>query len=838
MAYKVFDDYTGNFKQTDNGDTRLSATTDSGKVDLPDAEFVRDADISREGTDLILQTDNGTIIIEGYFIAEPAPDLVAPDGTMLTPDLVTSFTRGGNEYASSNLQTNDASPVGAIQEISGEATITRLDGTVETVGIGTPVYQGDIIETDENGAVNIMFVDETTFAVSEDARLAVDEYVFDPTTQSGTSNFSVLKGVFVFTSGLIGRDDPDDVMIETPSGSIGIRGTIIAGDVDTGEITVIEGAIVLTDYAGNTITLAEQYETAKFDTSENNIEHMGSLGAEEVSSKFMSVSSVAADLFSSIQDSANENNEEPQSESIPSENGQENNQKDSANTDGKENQNTEAGEKEPITTQEITGDIQTEETETEAQENIETQEQSSANDLPEQTETIEGPRIVQQETPFSISATPITVGEGIAGANVAVITGNFTHLTNLSLIGTANNFYEIERIDNNNLLIKLQSGVSMDAERPYNLTFAATNANGGARIERNFDLDVRNTIDDATRYIGTLPNTGGTISNAYAGSENSTFSYNFGQDFIDPEGDITGFQFIESGSNPDIILSSLTFDNQTGDLSFQVDGAVANGQYDFIIRALSTSGNVDLNVTYDIWAPTTSSATIFTGNQVYAGTDANIFILANDAQVFTDSGVQDNTIDVNGLNAQIKAGEGDDTFNLNAGSIGYNAFGDQGDDTFNMGEAGGRAYGGDGRDTFNLTNTASVATLESAGTGITIDGGAHFDTLELSMAGNIDFTAINDAFIQNIENIKTENSETNIVTLSYADVVEMTDEDNVLRIETDGNDSVTFVNNNANGNLFYQVGTQTHNGDSYNVFSDGIVTLLVDTDTNNVTGIV
>ena len=75
--------------------------------------------------------------------------------------------------------------------------------------------------------------------------------------QTKAQDFSVLKGVFVFTSGLIGREDPDDVNIDTPSGSIGIRGTIIAGDTNSGEITVVEGAIVLRDFAGNEMTLAD-----------------------------------------------------------------------------------------------------------------------------------------------------------------------------------------------------------------------------------------------------------------------------------------------------------------------------------------------------------------------------------------------------------------------------------------------------------------------------------------------------------------------------------------------------------------------------------------------------
>ncbi|MCK5285549.1 MAG: FecR domain-containing protein, partial [Alphaproteobacteria bacterium] len=222
MAYKNYDDFSSNIYESDS---QLTLQADGQNIDLPDASFVRDADIMQEGADLILNSSDGSILIENYFSVENTPDLIAPDGSTLTPELVNSFAKSSLQYAQ-NMSMNDESPVGAIQEITGEATLTHTDGSSETIELGTSIYNGDIIETGNDGAVNIIFTDETNFAISEGSRLAIDEYVFDPATQSGSQDFSVLKGVFVFTSGLIGRDDPDDVNIDTPVGSIGIRGTI------------------------------------------------------------------------------------------------------------------------------------------------------------------------------------------------------------------------------------------------------------------------------------------------------------------------------------------------------------------------------------------------------------------------------------------------------------------------------------------------------------------------------------------------------------------------------------------------------------------------------------
>jgi hypothetical protein len=135
------------------------------------------------------------------------------------------FEETPNETNARNGSTVDNPVIGRLSEIEGTVIITRADGTKEEGRPGVEVYFRDVINTSEDGAANIRLVDDTNFvAVAENARLQIDEYIYDPETEGGTRNFSILRGVFLFTSGLIGRDDPDDVEIDTPLGSIGIRG--------------------------------------------------------------------------------------------------------------------------------------------------------------------------------------------------------------------------------------------------------------------------------------------------------------------------------------------------------------------------------------------------------------------------------------------------------------------------------------------------------------------------------------------------------------------------------------------------------------------------------------
>ncbi len=297
------------------------------KINLPSSEFISDAHMTRDGDDLVLETPTGEVaVIEGYFAVDPAPLLQSPEGAVLTPNLVNSFVQSSQEYAA-NDSASDESPIGSIEEVKGEVTITRADGTViHNATIGTPIHEGDIVETDAHGAVNIVFIDETNMAISENARMAIDEYAYDPATESGTTNFSVLRGLFVFTSGLIGRDDPDDVKIDTPVGSIGIRGTIIAGQIDPhGEsnISVLEGAIVVKNGLGET-TLSNQFETVKLGGFDQPMESMGVVPAADISNRFSSVSTVVPTLFTTINETVHQQSadqtqsQQPQSEA-PSE---------------------------------------------------------------------------------------------------------------------------------------------------------------------------------------------------------------------------------------------------------------------------------------------------------------------------------------------------------------------------------------------------------------------------------------------------------------------------------------------------------------------------------------
>ncbi len=312
MARIIHDDQGGQSGSSAEGQLTVMKADGQTHIALPEGDFMGKGDILRDGQDLVLQSSDGhEVVIEGYFSAMPSPTLTTPHGSMLTPELVQSFVKSdGPVELAANESGSDASAVGIIKEVSGDATITRTDGTSEKITLGMAVHQGDIIETSAQGAVNVVFLDESSFTVSNNARLAIDEYVFDPATQSGETNVSILRGMFVFTSGLIGRDDPDDVHIETPVGSIGIRGTTIAGHINPdgeSQITVVEGAIVIKNGAGET-TLDDQYETVTLTGYEQPMQMEGTLDANQMKDSYGMMGTVNAGFFNTLNTEPAENN--------------------------------------------------------------------------------------------------------------------------------------------------------------------------------------------------------------------------------------------------------------------------------------------------------------------------------------------------------------------------------------------------------------------------------------------------------------------------------------------------------------------------------------------------
>jgi len=289
------------------GSTTVIDAMSSETVMLPSGQFASDAQYTKHGGDLHLTGPDGTtVIVRDYYLAEPAPDLTTPEGGRVTAELVNSFTppEAAGQYAQAEpvqfAAAQNAEPVGQATSTVGEVYVVRTNGVREKIGSGDSIYQGDVVETADGGAVNILFIDKTTFALGEDARLAVDELVYDPNTHHGSSTFSILKGMFVFSSGEIAKIDPTDMTVKTTVATIGIRGTKVAGEVkpagEDSQFTILEGEIVVITDEGF-VVLNDANETSFVSGFDAAPTDPVLFSDEEISGFYQDVKEISNDLY-------------------------------------------------------------------------------------------------------------------------------------------------------------------------------------------------------------------------------------------------------------------------------------------------------------------------------------------------------------------------------------------------------------------------------------------------------------------------------------------------------------------------------------------------------------
>lgn len=123
-------------------------------------------------------------------------------------------------------------PIGRVVTATGSVTIEHVNAVVVQANlpsqasqtkVGDPVYQGDVVRTGADGRVSINFTDDTSFNLSSNANMTLNEFVYDPNGKSNSTLFNLSKGTFTFIAGKIAKTG--DMKIDTPVATMGIRGT-------------------------------------------------------------------------------------------------------------------------------------------------------------------------------------------------------------------------------------------------------------------------------------------------------------------------------------------------------------------------------------------------------------------------------------------------------------------------------------------------------------------------------------------------------------------------------------------------------------------------------------
>lgn len=105
-----------------------------------------------------------------------------------------------------------------------------------------PIVRNGRLETVPSGALEVTFFDGSRLTLGSASTVIVDNYVYSGPQGAGQQTLKLTKGVFRFVSGSMPKDR---VRVQTPTASVGIRGTDIkfkVNDDGSGTIYFVNGS--------------------------------------------------------------------------------------------------------------------------------------------------------------------------------------------------------------------------------------------------------------------------------------------------------------------------------------------------------------------------------------------------------------------------------------------------------------------------------------------------------------------------------------------------------------------------------------------------------------------
>ena len=134
--------------------------------------------------------------------------------------------------------------IGQVTGIKGKATLLR-ETKSSILTIGFKLEKSDIIKTGEKAKVQIIFEDKTIVTIGKKSTLDIEEYLFDEAAPSKSKvKLKFFRGAFKSITGKIGKVAPSRFKLKTKNATIGIRGTVLAGNQN--RVICERGAITVT----------------------------------------------------------------------------------------------------------------------------------------------------------------------------------------------------------------------------------------------------------------------------------------------------------------------------------------------------------------------------------------------------------------------------------------------------------------------------------------------------------------------------------------------------------------------------------------------------------------
>lgn len=230
-GYFDFGSFGGPSAADEDGAVQIAksiAETGGSAITVENAQLLFAGDFARRGADLVLSRDGQDHVIPDYFKGAQRKALSSPDGATLSPDLVKALV-GEVEVAQAGGAAGGAALViGTVSKLVGSATAIR-NGVSVMLNVGDQVQKGDVVQAGADSSLSLTFIDGTVFGLSANARMVLNEMVYDPQGSSNSSLLSLIQGTVTFVAGETAKNG--DMRVDTPVATMGIRGTAVLVEI-------------------------------------------------------------------------------------------------------------------------------------------------------------------------------------------------------------------------------------------------------------------------------------------------------------------------------------------------------------------------------------------------------------------------------------------------------------------------------------------------------------------------------------------------------------------------------------------------------------------------------
>jgi hypothetical protein len=152
----------------------------------------------------------------------PAPPPPARPAASPSPSPTPAGPAAASPAVPSAAQAPADEPIGNVATLTGTATVIRNKDSLP-LKLQDDIFLNDVLQTSASSTLGVTFNDATTFNLTANARITIDNYIYEDGGKQNNALFDIARGTVAFVAAAVAKTG--DMKISTPTATLGIRGT-------------------------------------------------------------------------------------------------------------------------------------------------------------------------------------------------------------------------------------------------------------------------------------------------------------------------------------------------------------------------------------------------------------------------------------------------------------------------------------------------------------------------------------------------------------------------------------------------------------------------------------